>query len=617
MASCQTTRWVSTAPYVKLTVTESAVDGDTSRLSWTLQYIADYAAETSVTKPWSVTIAGATASSGSFAINGKTGTHTVASGTKDIAKGTAAKSVAFGVTFTFGLTWSGVYKNQLSASGSISVPAKTSYTVSYNANGGSGAPSAQTKWFDTALTLSSTKPTRTGYTFQGWATSASGGVAYAAGASYTANAKATLYAVWKANTYTVTYNANGGTGAPANQTKTYGVTLALSSTIPTRTNYNFLGWSTSATSTTVSYAAGANYTANAPITLYAVWELAYVKPSIDKLKVTRHNSNYEDDENGTFARVEFEYKCDRAVVSATIAWSSPSGSSGSLECDLSETYVDETIGGEPGSTEALSTEATYTITITVTDEVGYSVVFATLTGTQFAVDFLAGGKGAAFGKPAELEGVLDIGFKTRHLGGILPPLLEAETDLNNVLIPNTYTGENISHYNYLNCPVSSGTFTLLVESCGEDGQLKQTYTSCSKYKPERFSRFYYQGSWGDWFWANTDEVVLYENESGSTGTISLSAAASYYRYIEIYFTDNNGITGGYTKVWQPSGKTVALSIVEASSTIYSRQTTYAISGTSITPATATASYFRITSAGAVSTSIGTNYIKIVRVVGRA
>lgn len=162
----------------------------------------------------------------------------------------------------------------------VTVPAWTSYTVKYNANGGSGAPSNQTKWKDQTLKLSTTKPTRTGYTFQGWATSSSGSVAYASGANYTSNASVTLYAVWKAITYTISYNANGGSGAPSSQTKTYGKTLTLSSVVPKRTaiedngtitEYTFKGWATSASSTSVAYVAGANYTANSAMTLYAVW----------------------------------------------------------------------------------------------------------------------------------------------------------------------------------------------------------------------------------------------------------------------------------------------------------------------------------------------------------
>ena len=147
------------------------------------------------------------------------------------------------------------------------------YSVTYNANGGSGAPSAQTKTYGVSLTLSNTKPTRTGYTFQNWNTKSDGsGTSYAAGASYTGNAALTLYAIWKVNTYTVTYNANGGGGAPSAQKKTYGVSLTLSSTKPTWTGYTFLGWATSASATTAEYQPGWSYTNNANVTLYAIWK---------------------------------------------------------------------------------------------------------------------------------------------------------------------------------------------------------------------------------------------------------------------------------------------------------------------------------------------------------
>ncbi len=149
----------------------------------------------------------------------------------------------------------------------------TTYTISYNANGGSGAPGNQTKTHGTNLTLSSTKPTRDGYTFLGWATSAGAtSAAYQPGGTYSANAAVTLYAVWKINTYTVAYNANGGSGAPGNQTKTYGTNLTLSTTTPTRTGYAFQGWATSASATSANYQPGATYSNNANVTLYAVWK---------------------------------------------------------------------------------------------------------------------------------------------------------------------------------------------------------------------------------------------------------------------------------------------------------------------------------------------------------
>jgi uncharacterized repeat protein (TIGR02543 family) len=88
------------------------------------------------------------------------------------------------------------------------------YKITYNANGGSGAPSAQTKTYGTATTLSSTKPTRTGYTFKCWNTKSDGsGTNYNAGASYSSNSAVTLYAIWTEHYLTMSYYSNGATWA--------------------------------------------------------------------------------------------------------------------------------------------------------------------------------------------------------------------------------------------------------------------------------------------------------------------------------------------------------------------------------------------------------------------
>lgn len=155
---------------------------------------------------------------------------------------------------------------------SYTVP-KPTYAVSYNANGGSGAPSAQTKTYGTNLTLSKTVPTRTGYTFKNWNTKKDGsGTSYAPGGTYSSNANVTLYAQWEVITYTVSYNANGGTGAPESQIKTYGEDLTLSDVIPSKSGCAFLGWATSDTAEEPEYLSGGTYTENADITLYAVWK---------------------------------------------------------------------------------------------------------------------------------------------------------------------------------------------------------------------------------------------------------------------------------------------------------------------------------------------------------
>lgn len=149
------------------------------------------------------------------------------------------------------------------------------YTVSYNAGGGSGAPGNQTKTYGVNLTLSSQTPTWAGHTFVSWNTKADGtGTSYSPGATYTGNANLPLYAIWTTNSYTVSYNANGGSGAPANQTKYYGTPLTLSETEPTRTNYRFVEWNTASDGTGTSYQPGDTYTGNAALALYAIWELS-------------------------------------------------------------------------------------------------------------------------------------------------------------------------------------------------------------------------------------------------------------------------------------------------------------------------------------------------------
>ena len=242
-----------------------------------------------------------------------------------------------------------------------------SYVVSYNLNGGTGSITSQTKTHDTNLTLTKTKPTGKNFTvtynanggtvstssktvsqtFTNWNTAANGsGTAYNAGATYSANASVTLYAQyanpsigslptptrsgyafdgwytaanggtkitdstkvtanttvyahWKANAYTVSYNVNGGTGSIASQTKTHDTNLTLTTSKPTGKSFTitynanggtvstssktvsqtFTNWNAAANGSGTAYNAGATYSTNASVTLYA----QYANPSIGSL----------------------------------------------------------------------------------------------------------------------------------------------------------------------------------------------------------------------------------------------------------------------------------------------------------------------------------------------
>ncbi len=139
-------------------------------------------------------------------------------------------------------------------------------TVSFNANGGSGGQSANvTATYGSAMpTISTTAPTRTGYTFKGWYDNATytSGVQYytAAGASarnWDKTTNTTLYAGWQANTYTISYALNGGSYGSNHPTSgTYGSVVTINN--PTKTGYTFGGWTITGMDSTTHYYGNAN-----------------------------------------------------------------------------------------------------------------------------------------------------------------------------------------------------------------------------------------------------------------------------------------------------------------------------------------------------------------------
>ena len=127
------------------------------------------------------------------------------------------------------------------------------YTATFNANGGSGGA---TKTQDYGSWLSAPAVTRTGYTFTGWWPSVPS----------TMPAENTTYtAQWRVNQYTVTFDANGGSGGTT-KTQDYGTSLSAPSV--TRTGYTCTGWSPSVPWTMP--AANTTYTAQWQINQYAV-----------------------------------------------------------------------------------------------------------------------------------------------------------------------------------------------------------------------------------------------------------------------------------------------------------------------------------------------------------
>ena len=180
-----------------------------------------------------------------------------------------------GQTLYFGLAF-----QDLGWSPSTPVTTGTEYTLSYNANGGTGTtPTSVTATVGSALTIATnTGPTplaRTNYTFTNWNTQANGlGTTYAPGAStFMPGSNVTLYAIWTPVDHTLSYDLNGAAGTPpTSQTVTHDTTATVTSSVPTRTGYTFTGWNTLANGTGTSYATGATTSPiTTDVTLYAIW----------------------------------------------------------------------------------------------------------------------------------------------------------------------------------------------------------------------------------------------------------------------------------------------------------------------------------------------------------
>jgi uncharacterized protein (TIGR02145 family)/uncharacterized repeat protein (TIGR02543 family) len=163
-------------------------------------------------------------------------------------------------------------ENSYAVTGNVTLYAQWKrYTVTLNANSGSVTPNiVYATHGQTLAQLSLPTPTRTGYGFDGWYTTATGGTKYDDTHAVTGNI--TLYARWLP-TYIVTYNINGGSGtAPDKDTVNAGsnVTLASGSGL-TRTGYTFGGWNSNSSGSGTNYSAGSSYTPSGNITLYARW----------------------------------------------------------------------------------------------------------------------------------------------------------------------------------------------------------------------------------------------------------------------------------------------------------------------------------------------------------
>ncbi len=223
--------------------------------------------------------------------------------------------------------------------------------------------------------------------------------------------------------HTVSYNANGGSGAPGNQTKWWGEVLTLSNTRPTRANHTFLGWATSANGA-VAYQPGGRYGADNNNTLYAVWKLATQPPTIQSFTAQRVNEAGDMSESGTRVKLYVTWECDTSGDSAnTVQSVTIAVQDGGTWKDTQVTASGATGTGTVTLT-GLSADSSWRFRATVRDKYGTVNTYTTVGPQRFLLDFSAGGRGIGIGVGAPAEGVAINGSPVTVNGCVVPRMFK-------------------------------------------------------------------------------------------------------------------------------------------------------------------------------------------------
>lgn len=426
------------------------------------------------------------------------------------------------------------------------------YVVTYNANGGNGAPTTASQSYnygDAAVAPSARGTlTRTGYTFGGWSTTAvASGTIYSntsdniAGTttSYTPTASITLYAKWIANTYAVTFDANNGSGTQmTNLSVTAGTAKALTANSYTRTGYTFGGWNTLANGSGTSYANSASVTLYGDTTIYAQW--VPVKPGVPTIAIS-----------GSAGNTQITVAVTAATLSTTSGPASTftvTSSPGAFNCTITSPATTCTFTG-------LTNGQAYTFTAVATNTTGSStssVASSSATPAPYVVTYSLNG------------GTLATTTANYNLGTPLTLPLPTKsgytfTGWNNP--SNTSVGVDGASYSpnatiTLTAQWSANTYTITYNGNGSDsGTVTSagTFTFGNSYSIAGKGTMAKTGyDFAGWTTAANGSGTLYANGSDSiaSSTATYSAAANlslYAKWTAQVYTityDVNGATSG-------------------------------------------------------------------------
>lgn len=550
-----------------------SIDNNTTTIGWKMELIATSSGriDSSASKSWSVTVNGTTYSGTNKIGISNNATKTLASGTTTIAHnsdGTKIFSYSFSQQFSITFSGSSIGTKSGSGSGTLDTIPRTStlsvkdgtlgtaqiltvtrqltsftHTITYKCGSDSGT--ICTKSTDTSisftppLSLASQNPngesvsiTYTITTYNG--STNIGSNPYTKTCSIPASVKPTVSLtvtdemdhlntfggyVQGISKFRVVVTASGSYGSTIKSYKT--IADGKSYTSASFTSGVISGKGILTISTTVTDSRGRPATASVDVTV-----LAYSSPQISSLRCFRCDAEGAANSTGEYLAIVFDSDIS-ALNNKNFAIYQIQ-----YKKVTDKEYTTETMpefAGQysvSGGVFVLSADksSSYNITLIATDSFTNTKRSGTGASIKKRFSILKKAFGFAIGKIAELENVFDIALQTRFLGGILHPVLEPDTDLNEILTPNTYIGANLSSHKYT-CggealPLTTGTFALEVVGMGAEGQLKQRLTYCHKKASRAWERIYHKTndvmSWGDWICVSDYDGQLLWDGSVST-----------------------------------------------------------------------------------------------------
>lgn len=220
--------------------------------------------------------------------------------------------------------------------------------------------------------------------------------------------------------HTVSYNANGGSGAPGSATKWYGEDFYISNQKPTRANHVFQYWATASNGSGTRYNPGQRYAPDANVTLYAVWKLATKPPTIQSFTAQRVDEAGNMVESGTRVKLCVTWKCDTSGDSAnTVQSVTIAVQDGGTWKETPVTASGATGTGTVTLTD-LSADASWRFRVVVKDKYGTVNAYTTVGPQRFLLDFSADGRGIGIGVGAPSDGVAINGTPVTINGATMP-----------------------------------------------------------------------------------------------------------------------------------------------------------------------------------------------------